>query len=98
MSIVRTAILGQGRSGRDIHGSHLSKDSERYKIVAVVDPLEERRERAEREYGCATFPDYTALLERKDIDLIVNAAPSKFHVPITQALLEAGFNVLCEKP
>ncbi len=98
MEIIRVAILGQGRSGRDIHGAHLSKDTERYRIVAVVDPLPERRQRAEAEYGCDTYADYTELLGRQDLDLIVNAAPSKFHVPITLALLEAGCNVLCEKP
>src|SRR5205823_9602223 len=53
---------------------------------------------AAREYGCDVYPDYTALLERDDLDLIVNAAPSKYHVPYTLALLEAGRNVLCEKP
>jgi scyllo-inositol 2-dehydrogenase (NADP+) len=98
MTVLRVAIMGQGRSGRDIHGAHLSKDTERFRIVAVVDPLPERRERAEREYGCATYPDHKPLLERDDIDLIVNAAPSKFHVPLSLAFLEAGFNVLCEKP
>lgn len=98
MQILRVAILGQGRSGRDIHGAYLSQDTDRFKITAVVDPLSERRERAEREYGCETYPDYTALLGRDDLDLIVNAAPSKFHVPISLALLEAGFNVLSEKP
>jgi scyllo-inositol 2-dehydrogenase (NADP+) len=98
MPTLRVAILGQGRSGRDIHGAYLSQDTDRYRIVAVVDPLVERRERANREYGCDTYPDYTELLGRNDIDLIVNAAPSSFHVPTTLALLEAGFNVLCEKP
>lgn len=98
MPILRVAILGQGRSGRDIHGAYLSKDTDRYRIVAVVDPLQERRERAQAEYGCQTYPNHTALLERNDLDLIVNAAPSKFHVPITLQFLEAGFNVLCEKP
>lgn len=98
MGIVRVAIIGQGRSGRDIHGAHLSRDTGRYRIAAVVDPLPERRERAEREYGCETYADYTALLDRRDIDLVVNAAPSKFHVPVSLALLQAGFHVLCEKP
>jgi scyllo-inositol 2-dehydrogenase (NADP+) len=98
MEPVRVAIIGQGRSGRDIHGAHLSKDTERYRIAAVVDPLPERRERAEREYGCETYADYTPLLGRDDIGLVVNAAPSKFHVPITLRMLEAGYNVLCEKP
>src|SRR4051794_37258335 len=98
MPIQRVAILGQGRSGRDIHGAHLSKDTDNYRIVAVVDPLPERRERAAAEYGCETYADYKPLLERDDLDLIVNAAPSKFHVPITLAILEAGFNALCDKP
>jgi predicted dehydrogenase len=98
MQTLRVAILGQGRSGRDIHGAYLSKDTERFKIVAVVDPLSERRDRAKAEYDCEVYLDYTALLGRTDLDLVVNAAPSKFHVPITLELLEAGFNVLCEKP
>src|ERR1044071_7570764 len=98
MQVLRAAIIGQGRSGRDIHGAHLSKDTERYRIVAVVDALSERRERAKAEYGCDVYPDYTALLGRDDLDFIVNAAPSKHHVPYTLHLLESGFNVLCEKP
>jgi predicted dehydrogenase len=96
--MLRVAILGQGRSGRDIHGAYLSKDPERYRIVAVADPLEERRRRAEAEYGCQAYPDHRPLLERDDLDLVVNAAPSRFHVPLTLEFLEAGFNVLCEKP
>jgi scyllo-inositol 2-dehydrogenase (NADP+) len=98
MSIVRAAILGQGRSGRDIHGAHLSKDTGRYRIVAVVDALEERRARAAAEYGCATYADPARLLERDDVDLVVNAAPSRFHVPLSLQFLEAGFHVLCDKP
>jgi predicted dehydrogenase len=32
------------------------------------------------------------------VDLVVNAAPSRFHVPLTLQFLEAGLNVLCDKP
>ena len=98
MQELRVAIVGQGRSGRDIHAEYLFKDTERYRIVAVVDPLKERRERAARDYDCDVYGDYQLLMGRNDLDLIVNAAPSKFHVPITLDLLEAGYNVLCEKP
>ena len=52
MKQIRIAILGQGRSGRDIHGLHLKKDTERFKVVAVVDQMDIRRERAAKEYGC----------------------------------------------
>ena len=95
---IRVAIIGQGRSGRDIHGSYLLTDPRRFQIVAVAEPLEDRRERAEREYGCESYPDHGPLLKRDDLDLIVNASPSKFHVPISLQCLKAGFNVLCEKP
>src|SRR5438067_12875988 len=87
MSVLNVAIIGQGRSGRDIHGAHLSKDKERYRIVAVVDPLEDRRQRAEAEYGCATYADYRPLLQRGALDLVVNASPSRFHVPLTLEFL-----------
>gem|GEM_PF-3630930 len=44
MKQLKVCILGQGRSGRNIHGRYLLTDKDRYKIVAVVDPLEERRQ------------------------------------------------------
>ena len=98
MKKVRVAIIGQGRSGRDIHGAYLVEDPRRYRIVAAVDPLAGRRRRAAAEYKCEVFADHRPLLKRKDLDLIVNSTPSKLHVPITLALLRSGFNVLCEKP
>ncbi len=98
MKQIRIAILGQGRSGRDIHGLHLKKDTERFKVVAVVDQMEIRRERAAKEYGCDVYADYKEILNRDDIDLVVNSLPSNFHFAVTKDLLEHGFNVLCEKP
>lgn len=98
MKQLNLAILGQGRSGRDIHGLHLKSDTERFKVVAVVDPIPERRERAAREFGCDVFADYRDILGRKDIDLVVNATPSFLHYDITKDLFEHGFNVLTEKP
>ena len=98
MEQIRIAILGQGRSGRDIHGLHLKKDTERFKVVAVVDQMDIRRERAKEEYGCDVYADYKEILGRKDIDLVVNSLPSYLHFPVTKDLLEHGFNVLCEKP
>ncbi|MCL1793454.1 MAG: Gfo/Idh/MocA family oxidoreductase [Oscillospiraceae bacterium] len=99
MKQIRVAILGQGRSGRDIHAATLRHMEDKYKIAAIVEPLEKRRDRAKKEYGCALYSDYTELFGKSsEIDLVVNAAPSHFHVPVTLDLLNHGFNVLCEKP
>ena len=101
MDRIKVAIIGQGRSGRDIHAYNLKTIPEKFAITAVVDVLPERRERATRELGkgCCVFADYTELFAVKDdIDLVINATPSHLHVPVTLDLLRRGFNVLCEKP
>ena len=98
MEKIRVAILGQGRSGRDIHGAHLLGD-DRFQIVAVVDPLQQRRQRAMAEYGIGdAYASHEALYGREDIDLVINATPSQLHQPIAIQLMRHGFNVLQEKP
>ncbi|NLV91509.1 MAG: Gfo/Idh/MocA family oxidoreductase [Firmicutes bacterium] len=96
--VQRVAIIGQGRSGRDIHAYSLGKMPDKYQVVAVVDLLEERRIRAKEELGCDVYADYRELFQRDDIDLIINASYSHMHVPITLDCLNHGYHVLCEKP
>ena len=95
---LRLAIIGQGRSGRNIHGKYLLTDPERFQVVAVVDAIEERRKRAAEEYGCDVYEKYQDLFSRNDIDFVVNSSFSHFHYPISLDLLNHGFNVLTEKP
>lgn len=98
MKRLNVAIIGQGRSGRDIHGRHLLTDAERFKVAAVAELLPERRERAREEYGCEVYTDYRELFNRDDIDLVVNSTFSYLHHPITIDLLKHGLNVIVEKP
>lgn len=100
MKKMRVAIIGQGRSGRDIHGLYFkSASNDIVEVVAVVDELPERRERAKTEWpGCDIYADYKDLFGRKDIDLVVNATYSQYHYVVSKDLLEHDFNVLCEKP
>ena len=94
------AIIGQGRSGKHIHGGYYrSERNEFYNVKYVVDFDEKRREKAEAMFpGCVTFADYRELFNCDDIDLVVNASYSEMHYEITKALLEHGKNVLTEKP
>jgi len=99
MKKMRVAIIGQGRSGRNIHGRFFrSENNDCCEVVCVVEKDEFRRRRAEEEYGCETVSDYTELFGRKDIDVVVNASYSQMHYPISKDLLSHGFNVLTEKP
>ena len=98
MAKIRVGIVGFGRSGRDIHAAALLKQPSKYQIVAVTDPLKQRRDRAARELGCDAYRDDHRLFQHDDIDLIINASPSHLHVPISLEILRAGFNCVCEKP
>jgi len=99
MKKIRAAIIGQGRSGLNIHGKFfLSDTNDIVEVVAVVDKIEFRREKAKGLWNCDVYEDYTELFGRTDIDLVVNASYSHMHAPITKDLLLHGFNVLVEKP
>lgn len=100
MKKLNIAIIGQGRSGADIHGKYLLTDEGKslYNVVAVVDYDEKRRHRAKETYGCDVYENYTQLFERDDIDLVTNASFSFNHAAITEDLLNHGFNVVSEKP
>jgi len=94
---IKTAVIGLGRSGWDIHVRRMRGD-ERFKITAVADFLPERREEAEAEFGCTTFGDHKALLKAADAELVVVSSYSFTHAPIACEALNAGYHVLVEKP
>ncbi|MBT3274520.1 MAG: Gfo/Idh/MocA family oxidoreductase [Spirochaetales bacterium] len=98
MKKLRTGIIGQGRSGCDIHAHLLELLPNKFTIAAVADPLEDRRKEAEERFGCTSFTDFREMVSSTKLDLVVNASPSYLHVPITAELLDGGYNVLCEKP
>ena len=98
MKKLKLAIIGQGRSGKNIHGKfYLSERNKYFDVGYVVDADSAMRERVRDLYaGCTVLSDYTELFGHDDIDLVVNASYSDMHYPITKDLLEHGFNVLTE--
>lgn len=101
MKRLRIGIIGQGRSGYDIHVKSLkrTKMKERFEVAAVTDLIPERCNGTAAEYpGCKIYPSYKEMLKDSSLDLIVNASFSHQHVPISLEIIEAGFHGLCEKP
>ena len=99
MKQMNIAIIGQGRSGRNIHGKFFRSEANDFcKVVCIAERDEFRRQRAAEEFGCDTVADYREFYNREDIDLVVNASYSQEHYAITKDLLSHGKNVLCEKP
>jgi predicted dehydrogenase len=91
-------VAGLGRSGWGIHVRALREMTDRFKVVSVLDSLEERRKQAADELGCRTCESYEELLADGEVELVVVAMPSALHVPWSLQALEAGKHVVVEKP
>ena len=94
---IRYGVAGLGRSGWNIHIANIRPRGDA-ELAAVVDPLKERRQEAEAEFGCETYEELSHMLDQEDIDVIVVATPSVFHAADTISALQANKHVICEKP
>ena len=81
------------------HARNLTREVAGARVVALVDPDEERRAAVASETGASlTFNDPYALIAHHDVDAVVIAAPDQFHAELARACIKAGKPVLCEKP
>jgi predicted dehydrogenase len=97
-SPIRVGIAGLGRSGWDIHAALLSRVPELFRVSAIFDGLEARRDQARARFDCRAHVELSDLLTDQDVELVVMALPSHLHAPATLAALEQGKHVVCEKP
>ena len=97
----RIGIIGCGGIANGKHMPALKNLSEECEMVAFCDIIEERAVKAKEDYGtpdAKVYVDYKELLKDKSIDVIHVCTPNKSHAPISIAALEAGKDVMCEKP
>jgi predicted dehydrogenase len=75
------------------------QDYEKSQVVAVCDPVMERRLAKKKQFGgCADTSDFRHLLARKDVDAVHISTPDHWHVPISLAAARAGKDMFTEKP
>ena len=91
------AVVGLGRAGWGIHVHQLRGRADA-RIVAVMDPVAERRNEAAAEFGCKTFTSLAKLLKQNDVEVVVIATPSACHASDAKKALRAGQHVVLEKP
>jgi scyllo-inositol 2-dehydrogenase (NADP+) len=95
---LRVGLIGYGLAGAAFHAP-LLVTTPGVRLAAIVTRDPARRAQAAREYpGVALVDDATALLARRDVDLVVVATPNRTHVPLALATLEAGMPVVVDKP
>ncbi|MGC8794950.1 MAG: Gfo/Idh/MocA family protein, partial [Bryobacteraceae bacterium] len=94
MGKIRVAVVGAGQFGRN-HLRVLSQ-CEAAELVAVVDRDRARAEEAARLFGCPAFASVERLAGLAEAAVV--ATPTTSHAEVGCVLLEAGLDVLVEKP
>ena len=97
---IRVGIIGCGgiANGKHIPGI---KEIEGVEIVALCDIIPERAEETKAKHGLVNakiYTDYKELLKDETIDDVQVCTPNRSHSFITVDALEAGKNVMVEKP
>jgi predicted dehydrogenase len=96
MHKTRWAMVGTGLM-LELIGRDLAR-TENLEASVLVSRSQERAEAAAKEYGFAEGSgDFSAVLERDDIDVVYVATPHSEHFPLAMAAIDAGKHVLVEK-
>ena len=98
--LIKIGIIGCGAIANSKHMPALSKVADA-EMVAFCDLVSERAEKAAKEYGTSdakVYTDYKELLKDPTIDVVHVCTPNRSHSFISVDALDAGKNVMCEKP
>jgi predicted dehydrogenase len=96
---IQIALIGIGRRGMHLLDEAMSaRGSHGVRVVAVCDAYAPRLARAASACGARAFRNWQEIVERRDVDAVMIAAPDHWHAPMTIAAMECGKDVYCEAP
>ncbi len=97
MDKLRVAVIGTGFVGR-VHVENIRRQNDA-EVVAIADQTAEIAAGFGKALGIPrTAGDYRELLDDSSIHAVHICTPNKTHFPIAKDALDAGKNVICEKP
>ncbi len=95
---LRYGVIGGAMGAAHMRGIRLSNNSE---LVAACDVDEGVLNDVQAEFGLpdqACYPEFRGLLQHPGLDAVIVASPDFYHEEQVVSALEAGLDVLCEKP
>ena len=98
MEQIRTALIGYG-SGGSVYNAPIIRSLPQYDVTHILTSSPGNVQAARRDFPEVVITeDLNSLLLAQDIDLFVILLPNHLHFPTAKKALEAGKNVLVEKP
>ncbi|WP_413317196.1 Gfo/Idh/MocA family oxidoreductase [Agrococcus sp. 1P02AA] len=96
---IRTAIIGYGTSGRVFHAPFIAADAD-FSLDAIVTANDARRAAVSAQHPNARILSSADELwsEADAFDLVVIGSPSGTHAALADAALEAGLDIVVDKP
>jgi predicted dehydrogenase len=99
--ITAVAVIGVGVFGRN-HARvyhELAKQGEPVRLVGVVDSNSERADAVAKEFNCRAFGSIEQLVStHSEVQAASVAVPTIHHLDVARRLMQAGVDVLIEKP
>ena len=94
---IGAGVIGCG--GRGLYIMELFQHVPAVQAVAACDVYGERiRDAQQKAVGAKGFSDHRALLESKDVDVVIVATPDHWHAAVSIDAMQAGKDVYVEKP
>lgn len=96
---VRVGVVGGGLIAQVSHLPYLAQMSDRFDVVAIVDPSLKVRQTLAARYGARScYADHVGLIDAGVADAVVVCSPNGTHAGVVLDALEAGLHVFVEKP
>ena len=99
MKPVRLGVIGLGLIWLREHQPRLARFGDTFELVAFCDVNPERRAAAMAAFpGAPVVDDYRTLLALPEVEAVLVLTPIAFNAPVALAALQAGKDVIMEKP
>lgn len=93
---MKVAVIGVGTMGR--HHARVYSELPEADLVAISDSDSIRADSAASKFGVRSYTDHRVMLEKEKPDAVSVVVPTALHETVAMDALNAGCNVLIEKP
>lgn len=93
---IKAGVIGIGQMGT--YHAQIYQKMPQTDLIAICEYNDERREQAEKEFGCRGYKDYKELLANPEIEAVSIVLPDNMHREAVEIAVANNKHILLEKP